>query len=375
VDPWLPVRWLQIHNRDITSHSCHTSNMSALRVVSTTAVLVAIAAAAVAVFGVAIDESRADRPVADKTTPSGLTSTPPITRSATGTTSTPSSSAAAVPLATRAATAGSTALSTSPTSRAKPPASSTPPKSSSAPVVAAKPAAPAVKTSVAPRPPAAKPVVKAPPKPPAPAAGQRLPLGFSTGNATRVITVTTSSGSSTRSYATTATLQAWQKSGSGWVKWGPAILAHVGSAGMTTATSEDLSATPIGTFTLTQAFGAAANPGTPLPYFKTDSSDWWVSDRHSTYYNMHYRCAQQACPFKTGDGENLLSAGYVYTYAVVIDANRFPRAVPGNGSAFFLHVTDGSATAGCVAIPPANLVNIMRWLAPSTHPRILIGVT
>jgi len=61
---------------------------------------------------------------------------------------------------------------------------------------------------------------------------------------------------------------------------------------------------------------------------------------------------------------------------VVIDYNT--RNAPGGvrqgaGSAFFLHVTDGSATAGCVAIPQSRLVPLMRWLTPAAHPRILIG--
>jgi L,D-peptidoglycan transpeptidase YkuD (ErfK/YbiS/YcfS/YnhG family) len=123
---------------------------------------------------------------------------------------------------------------------------------------------------------------------------------------------------------------------------------------------------------LTQAFGRAANPGTGLPYFRTDGSDWWVSDVASRYYNTHYRC-WSGCPFHTAAGENLYRAGYVYTYAAVIDYNRWP-VTPGAGSAFFLHVTDGSATAGCVSIPEANLTTILRWLTPSAHPRILIGV-
>jgi L,D-peptidoglycan transpeptidase YkuD (ErfK/YbiS/YcfS/YnhG family) len=58
---------------------------------------------------------------------------------------------------------------------------------------------------------------------------------------------------------------------------------------------------------------------------------------------------------------------------VVIDYNRFPVRA-GAGSAFFLHVTDGSATAGCVAVPQDTLVTLMRWLTPAAHPRILIGL-
>ena len=37
---------------------------------------------------------------------------------------------------------------------------------------------------------------------------------------------------------------------------------------------------------------------------------------------------------------------------------------PGKGGAFFVHTTDGGATAGCVAIDDGKLVEIMRWLRP-----------
>jgi L,D-peptidoglycan transpeptidase YkuD (ErfK/YbiS/YcfS/YnhG family) len=38
--------------------------------------------------------------------------------------------------------------------------------------------------------------------------------------------------------------------------------------------------------------------------------------------------------------------------------------VPGNGGAFFVHTTDGGATAGCVSIDDATMVQITRWLRP-----------
>jgi L,D-peptidoglycan transpeptidase YkuD (ErfK/YbiS/YcfS/YnhG family) len=252
-------------------------------------------------------------------------------------------------------------------------ASSVPPPQ---PVRAAPPAAHVSTTHAAPPPPPTKTSVPAvthsaaarPKQPPAPAVqrGVPLPLGYSTGNASRVITVVAGSTGST-----TATLQAWQAApGGGWLRHGSSILAHIGSDGMTTHPSESLSATPIGSFTLTQAFGSAGNPGTSLPYFQTNSDDWWVSDVNSPAYNTHQHCS--ACSFNTGAGENLYQAGYVYTYAVVIDYNRFP-VTAGAGSAFFLHVTDGNPTAGCVSIPENDLVPIMQWLSPSAHPRILIG--
>ncbi len=204
------------------------------------------------------------------------------------------------------------------------------------------------------------------PPPAPPAARPGLPLAFSTGTATRVITVVAPSTSST-----TATLQTWQKSGGSWAPHGAPIPAHVGSQGLTAHSSESLSATPIGSFTLTQAFGAYANPGTALPYFRTDPADWWIS-QPGPLYNTHQHCSS-GCAFAQGSpNEHLVYETPFYDYAVVINANMDPT-VQGAGSAFFLHVTDGNPTAGCVSIPQADLVAILRWLTPAAHPRILIG--
>jgi L,D-peptidoglycan transpeptidase YkuD (ErfK/YbiS/YcfS/YnhG family) len=205
------------------------------------------------------------------------------------------------------------------------------------------------------------------------AVGQALPLRYRTGTATRVITVTARSTGST-----TATLQAWTKvAGGGWRKSGTAVTAHVGSDGLSSQPSEYRSATPMGSFTLTQAFGRYSDPGTALSYFQTRPSDWWISQA-GALYNTHQRCSS-GCSFTLGSpNEHLYYETPYYNYAVVIDYNT--RNAPGGvvqgaGSAFFLHVTDGSATAGCVAISQAKLVSLMRWLTPSTHPRILIGVS
>jgi L,D-peptidoglycan transpeptidase YkuD (ErfK/YbiS/YcfS/YnhG family) len=205
--------------------------------------------------------------------------------------------------------------------------------------------------------------------------GRALPLRFRTGKATRVITVTARSHSST-----TARLQAWTKApGGGWLKHGTAVTAHVGADGLSTHPSESRSATPIGSYTLTRAFGRNANPGTGLHYFRTRPSDWWISQA-GPLYNTHQRCAS-GCSFRRGSpNEHLYYETPYYNYAVVIDYNtrNSPTGVvQGAGSAFFLHVHPAGtgATAGCVAIPQWKLVRLMRWLKPTAHPRILIGVT
>ena len=38
--------------------------------------------------------------------------------------------------------------------------------------------------------------------------------------------------------------------------------------------------------------------------------------------------------------------------------------IPGHGGAFFVHTTNGGATAGCVGVDDATLVKIIRWLQP-----------
>jgi L,D-peptidoglycan transpeptidase YkuD (ErfK/YbiS/YcfS/YnhG family) len=186
------------------------------------------------------------------------------------------------------------------------------------------------------------------------------------GSSTQVVSVVAGS-----SRATTARLTAWQLGPDGWTSVLGPVTAHIGSAGVGAA-SEATTRTPAGTFTLTQAFGRQSDPGTALPYRVIDQQDWWVSDAGSPTYNQHIRCAAGTCPFDEAAGENLWSEGRVYNYAVVIDYNR--GGTPGAGSAFFLHVTNGAPTAGCVAIDQVSLTTLMRWLDPGARPLIAIGV-
>ena len=202
---------------------------------------------------------------------------------------------------------------------------------------------------------------------PAQAVGSsRLPVPYQ-GSANQVVTVVAASPA-----ATTATLTAWQRIRGIWFRaYGP-FPAFVGKDGVGQA-SETTSHTPQGVWTLTEAFGIQAGNGTRLPYRRVDTSDWWVSDTTSPYYNTHYRCTPGTCPFNVGAGEDLGRAGTAYNHATVIDYNRHP-AVPGAGSAFFLHVSAGKPTAGCVSLPSDNLDTVMRWLDPAQHPVIDIGV-
>ncbi|NYJ07845.1 L,D-transpeptidase family protein [Petropleomorpha daqingensis] len=200
----------------------------------------------------------------------------------------------------------------------------------------------------------------------APAAGATLPLGLDPGRSTQVVTVVASS-----SRATTAKLTAWELGPNGWTAVLGPVTARIGSAGVGQA-SESTTRTPAGVFSLSEGFGRQGDPGTGLPYRVVDGLDWWVSDVNSPLYNQHARCAPGTCPFDESVSENLQAAGAVYDYALVIDYNR--GGTPGAGSAFFLHVSNGSPTAGCVAIDRGSLVTLMRWLDRGSRPLIAIGV-
>lgn len=179
----------------------------------------------------------------------------------------------------------------------------------------------------------------------------------------QLITVRAPSGSST-----TATLTAWQRGSDGtWrVAIGP-VAAHVGATGIGRA-SEGSQHTPAGTFSLTQAFGRQTDPGTRMPYFRTDALDWWDENPSSSTYNLHVR--RSSSP--GGASENLYYSGSVYDY--VVNMNYNTARVPGAGSAFFLHVSDGTPTAGCVSVSRSVMVALLRWLDPARHPYISIKV-
>jgi L,D-peptidoglycan transpeptidase YkuD (ErfK/YbiS/YcfS/YnhG family) len=181
---------------------------------------------------------------------------------------------------------------------------------------------------------------------------------------TQVITVEAATARSE-----TAVLRTWTLTPSGhYVQVFAPDTANVGVNGVR-PTREGLGRTPVGVFTLTQAFGNQPNNGTRLPYTFVGPSDWWDEDPASPEYNR--LVVSTVSP--GGNSENLYYSGEAYAHAVVINYNVNP-VVKGAGSGFFLHVSMGVATQGCVSIPLGDLDRVMRWLNPSTHPVISIGV-
>jgi L,D-peptidoglycan transpeptidase YkuD (ErfK/YbiS/YcfS/YnhG family) len=128
--------------------------------------------------------------------------------------------------------------------------------------------------------------------------------------------------------------------------------------GWTTRHQDSDLRTPIGVFTLTDAGGELADPGTRLPYYQSDG--FAVGG--------------------TGFGGERLAGSF--DYVIAINYNRVtgtspldPRRPDGwdEGGGIWLHVGHGGATHGCVSLPTAGVVGLLRALDPSRHPVVVMG--
>jgi L,D-peptidoglycan transpeptidase YkuD (ErfK/YbiS/YcfS/YnhG family) len=190
----------------------------------------------------------------------------------------------------------------------------------------------------------------------------------STRDAKQLITVVASRRSSTL-----GTLQLWRKNT---LCWRPAAApwpAWLGERGVSEHKREGDRTTPAGAFGfLPTMYGIAPSPGVRYGYHRIVCGDWWVEDPRSPSYNRfrHIPCGATP-PFRV-KSEDMSRSPTAYRYLAVVAYNRSP-VVPGRGSGIFLHVSTGRPTLGCVSLPRARLVAVLRWLRPTSKPLIVIG--
>jgi L,D-peptidoglycan transpeptidase YkuD (ErfK/YbiS/YcfS/YnhG family) len=163
------------------------------------------------------------------------------------------------------------------------------------------------------------------------------------------------SPSTTSTYNTVTT---WQRRGTSWHEVGHAMSGRDGLYGWSSHRVQGDRKSPIGVFGLTAAGGALPNPGTREPY-EHDPADF---DVVGTFL-----------------GHNIRG---IYDYVVPIDFNREPGTAPTNraepdgtaeGGGIWLHVGNGTATAGCVTVTRGEMARILRFLNPRQHPVIVMG--
>ncbi|MGV9315386.1 L,D-transpeptidase family protein [Streptomyces sp. NPDC003691] len=115
---------------------------------------------------------------------------------------------------------------------------------------------------------------------------------------------------------------------------------------------------PVGTFTLTDAGGKLADPGTELPYHR---------DPIYTVGGLNFEDEPKAGAFD---------------YVLAIDYNRYPGRTPSDwgrplgtrrGGGIWVHIGHGGGTEGCIGLPRDRMKELLRTLRRSARPLIVMG--
>jgi L,D-peptidoglycan transpeptidase YkuD (ErfK/YbiS/YcfS/YnhG family) len=190
----------------------------------------------------------------------------------------------------------------------------------------------------------------------------------STGGARQLITVDAPSYASTN-----GTVTLWERSGACWVAAGGPWSGRLGWSGLSDHHREGDGSTPTGAFGIgSTVYGIAPDPGVRYAYHQLVCGDWWDEDPASPTYNTFQSVGCGRTPPFHGASEALWTETAPYQQFAVINYNSGP-IVPGAGSAIFIHDDTGGVTDGCVSLPAAQLVSLLRWLDPSRSPLIVIG--
>ncbi|MCI8514123.1 MAG: hypothetical protein HFI93_05775 [Lachnospiraceae bacterium] len=168
---------------------------------------------------------------------------------------------------------------------------------------------------------------------------------------------------------TAATVTMHQKNGAGLWEEIYRTSGYVGRDGVGNTTEYNAMA-PAGVYTLGPIFGTEPDPGCPRGYIRVEEGHYWVDDVDSVYYNQMISTKTEGIdPSAFNSAERLWIETTAYAYAAAINYNT--ACVPGQGSAIFLHVSEGVPTEGCISVPREAMVFFLTHLSSDT--RIVIG--
>lgn len=139
----------------------------------------------------------------------------------------------------------------------------------------------------------------------------------------------------------------------------------LGAGGVRREKREGDGATPAGAFLLRRVLYRAdrlGRPATGLPIDRLREHDGWCDSPADPSYNRQIRLPYLA------RHERLWRADRLYDVIVVLGFNDAP-AVPGRGSAVFLHVAraDYGPTEGCVALALGDLLAVLATAEPGAR--------
>ncbi len=148
-----------------------------------------------------------------------------------------------------------------------------------------------------------------------------------------------------------------------WLDWGVGKRrAAIGPGGIGTKGGEADGITPRGRFPVREIFYRAdriAKPATALPLRAIQKDDGWCDAPNDPNYNRPVKLPYPA------SAEVMWREDHLYDLVAVLGYNDDP-AVPGKGSAIFLHLArpDHSATQGCVALKYEDALAAIAQLRP-----------
>lgn len=183
----------------------------------------------------------------------------------------------------------------------------------------------------------------------------------------------------------TAQLRRYQRQGEQWQSVGGPIQVTLGRSGLAwgrgehdaPASQEPLKKegdqrSPAGVYQITQLWlrkGVAGPPSGGFPVHRIFPDTIGVDDPKSRYYNRILRSGQIHEP----DWDSWEKMDISDYDRVLVVAHNLDKPRPGEGSCIFMHRWEGprKATSGCTAMAEKDLVQVINWLRPDCHPRLV----
>ncbi len=127
---------------------------------------------------------------------------------------------------------------------------------------------------------------------------------------------------------------------------------------------------PAGAYKLGSAFGYE-KAESKLPFVVLTNSMECVDDVKSAQYNRLIDRAKIAAP-DWQSSEQMLRKDTLYRLGIVVEHNT-ARPVAGDGSCIFLHIREKRdvGTAGCTAMEPENIAELIKWIDPKKAPLLV----
>ncbi|MBQ2835286.1 MAG: L,D-transpeptidase family protein [Clostridia bacterium] len=140
--------------------------------------------------------------------------------------------------------------------------------------------------------------------------------------------------------------------------------AYIGKNGLTSEKQEGDGKTPIGEFELGIMLGTHVNVQNKkgLKYKQITEDMYWIDDPKSRYYNKLVNISEVKKDWNSA--EHLIDYQIQYEYLIEIKTN--PKNIPGKGSAIFLHCTNNTPTAGCIAVDKSIMKKLIENIDKQT---------